>query len=55
MLSELDSFQFLIPGLSNLTTDTEEIVEIINNNMEFMCTYVHHCCDQLRSHRVSNY
>ncbi|KAF6033081.1 NCDN [Bugula neritina] len=49
MLVELDSFKFLVPGLSNFTTDTEGIVEVVVNNLEFMCRYVEYCSTQICS------
>lgn len=52
MMSEMDCLKFLIPGLSNLTTDTEAIVEIIVEKLELMCQYVTHCCTQLCEKKV---
>ncbi|XP_067946706.1 neurochondrin-like [Watersipora subatra] len=47
MLSEIDCFQFLVPGLSNLSTDTEGIVEVLIDNVDFLRTYLCYCVSQL--------
>lgn len=52
MMKEMDSYKFLIPGLSNLTTDSEAIVEIIVEHLEIMCEYVVYCCTQLAEGKV---
>lgn len=52
LLDTVDSMKFLIPGLSNFTTDTELIVEALLPQLDFLMVYITHCTKQLLNHKV---
>ena len=52
-MDNVDSFKFLVPGLSHLSTDTEQIVNVLIQQLPFITQYVEFCCTKLLSDRVS--